>query len=97
VKGPEDLESWGGTQRRLPVLVGVIWMAMGALVIILAYPDFQENWTFLPWGAAMALGGLAVLYIRLSVLPSTRRFQAAQAAQAAQGPAGPTASTTTED
>jgi hypothetical protein len=94
VKGPEDLESWGGTQRRLPVLVGVIWMAMGALVIILAYPDFQENWTFLPCGAAMALGGLAVLYIRLSVLPSTRRFQAAQAAQ---GPAGPTASTTTED
>jgi uncharacterized membrane protein HdeD (DUF308 family) len=74
VKVQEDLEAWGGTQRRLPILVGIIWMAMGVLAIVLAYPDLEANWTFFPWGAAMALGGLAVLYIRLSVLPSTRRF-----------------------
>jgi uncharacterized membrane protein HdeD (DUF308 family) len=74
VKGEEDLESWGGTQRRLPILVGILWIVMGVLVVALAYPDFEANWTFLPWGAVMALGGLAVLYIRISVLPSTRRF-----------------------
>ncbi len=74
MKPQEDLEPWGGTQRRLPILLGVIWIAMGVLVVLLAYPDFECNWTFLPWGAVMVLGGLAVLYIRLSVIPSTRRI-----------------------
>ena len=38
----EQLEPWSGTQRRLPILVGVIWIVVGVLVLFLAYPDFVE-------------------------------------------------------
>jgi len=72
----KELEEWSGTQRRLPVLVGLVWIIVGILVVFLAYPDFIEKWEYLPWGAVMVLGGIFVLYIRLSVLPSTRKLQA---------------------
>ena len=70
----EQLEPWSGTQRRLPILIGLIWIVVGALVIFLAYPDFVEHWDKIPWGIVMILGGIFVLYIRMSVLPSTRNL-----------------------
>lgn len=70
----EQLEPWSGTQRRLPILVGLIWILVGLLVLFLAYPEFQENWEYLPWGIAMLLGGIFVLYLRMSVLPSVRKL-----------------------
>ena len=70
----EQLEPWSGTQRRLPILVGLVWIVVGLLVMFLAYPEFVEHWEYLPWGIVMVLGGIFVLYIRLSVLPSTRKL-----------------------
>ena len=70
----EQLEPWSGTQRRLPVLIGLVWILVGFLVLFLAFPEFVDHWEYLPWGIAMVLGGIFVLYIRLSDLPSTRKI-----------------------
>lgn len=70
----EELEPWTRSQRSLPILVGLVWIAAGLLVVFLAYPEFSQHWEFLVWGIAMALGGLFVLYLRVMVLPSVRKF-----------------------
>jgi len=70
----EDLEAWSGAQRSLPVLVGLVWMAVGLAVSTLSIMEIANRWEYLPWGVAMVLGGLFVLYLRLAVLPSVRRL-----------------------
>ncbi len=69
----EELEPWSATQRSLPILVGVVWIVVGVSVLALGLPDVSERWEFLPWGVAMTLAGLFVLYVRLAVIPSVRR------------------------
>ncbi len=70
----EELEPWTGPQRSLPVLVGFLWVLVGAVTIFLSFPDPIEHWTLVVWGIAIVLGGLFVLYLRLAVLPSVRKL-----------------------
>jgi len=70
----ENLEAWTGTQRSLPILIGLVWMAVGVAVSTLSLLEIASRWQYLPWGVAMILGGLFILYLRLAVIPSVRRF-----------------------
>ena len=70
----EQLEPWTGVQRSVPVLGGVIWVVVGLLVVSLAFPEIHQHWEFLVWGIAIVLGGLFILYLRLAILPSVRKF-----------------------
>ena len=70
----ESLEAWTGTQRSLPILLGLVWMGVGLAVSTLSLLEIASRWQYFPWGVAMVLGGLFILYLRLAVLPSVRRL-----------------------
>ncbi len=71
----EALEPWSGTQKVLPVLMGLVLLVVGVLLLGLALPDMAERWKFVPWGVLILFGGLFLLYIRMSILPSVRVFE----------------------
>ncbi len=70
----EETEPWTGTQRSLPVLVGLLFLIIGCFVIVLAFPDIASRWEYVVWGIAMILGGAFVLYLRYAILPSVRNL-----------------------
>jgi len=70
----ENLEPWTGTQRSLPILLGLVWMAVGLAVSTLSLLEIASRWQYLAWGIAIMLGGLFILYLRLAVLPGVRKL-----------------------